>query len=69
MRLADCLKKLFLFALAARQSELMLPMLYFFMFPGVSVLNTRVTEFACSCFCPRVAVDQLSCENRADTIL
>ena len=33
------------------------------------MLNTRVTEFACSLFCPRVAVDQLSCENRADTIL
>ena len=30
------------------------------------MLNTRVTEFACSCFCPRVAVDQLSCENRDD---
>ena len=33
------------------------------------MLSTRVTEHACSCFCPRVAVDQLSCENRADTIL
>ena len=41
----------------------------FFMSPWEPVLNTRVTEFVCSCFCPRVAVDQLSCENRADTIL
>ena len=32
------------------------------------MLNTRVTEFACSCFCRGVAVDQLSCENRDDTI-